>query len=769
MANGKNIIKVILPLLAIFSNPAISLAQPHPCGTTLTPIQLNYLNQTRTLRQDFDRAAQRILPLSLPVQHHIVRQSDSTGGLNPSSLTGIMASLNSYYQNAGVQFYECASVHYIDIDSFYDFNETQESALASANDVANVINIYHFNSLTSESGGSLCGYAYFPPGPDRIMMDKDCSVNGTTIVHELGHYLALYHTHGKTNCGTTDELADSSNCTDHGDDICDTPADPNLLDYQNNCGSYLVNSSCVYIGTYTDANGDTYNPLTNNIMSYSRSSCRNSLTNGQYNRALYSALYDRDYLTCSSCPDPANAQASNESIYSAQLNWTSSNAWADYSVEWGVAGFYFNGTDSAGSATGVSIAGANSVTASGLNPATDYEFIVWEDCGSMVSGIGPVSFSTLTLVNDFPSCEDFESFSLCGTSCGAACILTNGWKNLTSGDNTNWTADENDTPTNNTGPATDHTSGTTTGNYIYVEASNSCFPTKTAIVLSPAYDLSSIINPTFEFWHHLYGAAMGSLAADIENPFGSGNWVNLFSLSGNQGNAWNNAVIDISAYSGNIVRFRFTGVTGTNFTSDMAVDDVCVKENIPPVVTLSGAIHTELDTPVAGVTVILSGDESDTVVTGSDGVYGFNVASGGDYIITPSKSNDSITNNGVTTGDISLIRKHVLTGNFFTSPYKIIAADANNSGTITTGDISFARRVVLNNTNTFPITTNPSIAYGRLWEFVSSDQAFTGPPYNPFPFTKTRAYSNVTANQTNQDFIGIKLGDVNGNWNAGIP
>jgi len=177
---------------------------------------------------------------------------------------------------------------------------------------------------------------------------------------------------------------------------------------------------------------------------------------------------------------------------------------------------------------------------------------------------------------------------------------------------------------------------------------------------------------------------------------------------------------------------------------------------------------TEVDTPVGGVTVILSGDASDTVVTGSDGHYTFTVAPGGDYTVTPSKSNDVITNNGVTTGDIPLIRKQVLTGNFFTSPYKVIAADANNSSTVTTADITFTRRVALNNTNTFPFQTNPSIIYGRLWEFVKSDFIFANPML-PFPFTKTRTYSNVVTAQTDQNFIGIKVGDVNGNWNPAIP
>jgi len=183
---------------------------------------------------------------------------------------------------------------------------------------------------------------------------------------------------------------------------------------------------------------------------------------------------------------------------------------------------------------------------------------------------------------------------------------------------------------------------------------------------------------------------------------------------------------------------------------------------------ISGRIQTEIDTPIAGVTVTLSGSAGKTVVTGSDGLYKFNVLKGGSYVVTPSKSNDVSTNNGVTTGDISLIRKHVLTGNFFTSPYKIIASDANNSGTVSTGDIVFVRKVVLNNTVTFPITTTPSITYGRLWEFVSSGFIFTNPQI-PFPFDEARTYSNISSSQSNQNFIGIKLGDVNNNWDEEIP
>ena len=59
------------------------------------------------------------------------------------------------------------------------------SSVCGANDVTNVINIYYFNSVTSSSGGSLCGYTRFPPSVDRIIMKNSCAINGSTIVHEL--------------------------------------------------------------------------------------------------------------------------------------------------------------------------------------------------------------------------------------------------------------------------------------------------------------------------------------------------------------------------------------------------------------------------------------------------------------------------------------------------------------------------------------------------------------------------------------------------------
>jgi hypothetical protein len=260
-----------------------------PCGTNLTQQQLDYLNTNLRDRQNFHYFSGNKSITYVPVQSHIVRRSNSTGGLTAVELSNILLTLNHYYLDADIQFYECGPVNFIDDDSFFDFSSSDEGLIGSANDVTNVINIYYFNSVLSGSS-AVCGYSRFPPSVDRVIMDNSCALNGSTIVHELGHYFSLYHTHGKTNTGTTNELVNGSNCTIAGDDVCDTPADPNL--------SGVVSATCGYTGTATDANGQAYIPQANNIMSYSRKSCRRLITPGQYSRIVFSLMNDRSYLLC---------------------------------------------------------------------------------------------------------------------------------------------------------------------------------------------------------------------------------------------------------------------------------------------------------------------------------------------------------------------------------------------------------------------------------------------------------------------------------------
>ena len=73
----------------------------------------------------------------------------------------------------------------------------------------------------------------------------------------------------------------------------------------------------------------------------------------------------------------------------------------------------------------------------------------------------------------------------------------------------------------------------------------------------------------------MYGAGMGTLEVYVTDA--SGVPALAWSQFGDQGDQWNLAQVDLSSYTGDIV-IQFVGTTGVDFTSDMAIDDVCIQE-----------------------------------------------------------------------------------------------------------------------------------------------------------------------------------------------
>ena len=51
-------------------------------------------------------------------------------------------------------------------------------------------------------------------------------------------------------------------------------------------------------------------------------------------------------------------------------------------------------------------------------------------------------------------------------------------------------------------------------------------------------------------------------------------WTSLWSLSGNQGNTWYARSINLAAYAGQTVMFRFKGRRGTGYEGDAAIDNI---------------------------------------------------------------------------------------------------------------------------------------------------------------------------------------------------
>lgn len=181
-------------------------------------------------------------------------------------------------------------------------------------------------------------------------------------------------------------------------------------------------------------------------------------------------------------------------------------------------------------------------------------------------------------ISSIPLIESFDTIATCGTSnnCGATvCPLGNGWLNLTNGtqDDIDWRVDANGTPSQGTGPSSDHTTGS--GNYIYLEASNGC-TAKEAILVSPCIDLTNAIVPQLSFWYHANGTNVGELHVDV---FDGTQWIEgVFSISGSQGNNWIQGFVNLQSYVGNIINIRFRGITGGGWSSDIALDDIDISE-----------------------------------------------------------------------------------------------------------------------------------------------------------------------------------------------
>ncbi|MBL7795671.1 MAG: HYR domain-containing protein [Saprospiraceae bacterium] len=177
-------------------------------------------------------------------------------------------------------------------------------------------------------------------------------------------------------------------------------------------------------------------------------------------------------------------------------------------------------------------------------------------------------------------------------------------------------------------------------------------------------------------------------------------------------------------------------------------------------VTVAGALKTESGTGLEEASVELSGTHptlppfNQVTTTDITGAYQFlQVPVQGDYMLTPTKDNDPL--NGVSTFDLVLINKHILGLEPLSSPYKMIAADANASKSITTFDIVELRKLILG-----IYTDLPNLP---VWRFV--DKTFQFPNLsNPFQsiFPENILLPDLSS-QPQPDFVAVKVGDVNGN------
>ncbi len=178
--------------------------------------------------------------------------------------------------------------------------------------------------------------------------------------------------------------------------------------------------------------------------------------------------------------------------------------------------------------------------------------------------------------------------------------------------------------------------------------------------------------------------------------------------------------------------------------------DVCTPI---PEGAVMGQVMTETGMGIPSVLIRLSGNASTTVQTDGRGEYRIGeLEEGEDYSLTPLLDTDP--KNGVTTYDLILIRRHILNYSNLDSPYKLIAADVNNSGTITVLDMVQLQRMVLGYSAGFENNTS--------WRFVESAYTFPNPA-DPWAegFPEVVNINNLVGQRTDADFVAVKVGDVN--------
>ncbi|MDD7887058.1 T9SS type A sorting domain-containing protein [Flavivirga sp. 57AJ16] len=527
------------------------------CGTITTSESLEYIQSIKPQIKQYEQAfyfsksgkgSARKIMNSIPIKAHIIRSSNGTNGLDILDLNKAIENLNAIYAEAFMEFFLCDGINYIDDDAFCHFKKGNESDLKETSYTPGLINIYFINYLEDTSEESICGYSNnVGRHNDIIVMKNSCTTNDSSLAHELGHFFSLTHTHGPDNSKMTTELVDGSNCDTDGDGICDTPADPMLSN--NN-----INNFCEFTGVETDANGQTFNPDTGNLMSYSRKSCRNHFTFQQLARIYAFYQTTKNYLACPSfnanftadtsvtCKETLTVNFKNNCSNITHWQWdVDSDGIIDYTVQ---------------------------------NPSHTYDTGIYDVTLTVSNASKTIkkTFSKFIKVGTEtnPLEEGFDGFEIAGDK---------GWTTIDASENGyNWYSNSGKTATEGTGPLNDNTLNGTTGTYIYAEASGA-EPGDVAEFISPCINITTLYTE-LEFSYHMFGKNIGALHVDIKTDSGYINDVvpALYgSQQSNQNDAFLKKTVDLSSYVNQTIKVRFRAIRGASWDGDIAIDDILIK------------------------------------------------------------------------------------------------------------------------------------------------------------------------------------------------
>jgi hypothetical protein len=139
--------------------------------------------------------------------------------------------------------------------------------------------------------------------------------------------------------------------------------------------------------------------------------------------------------------------------------------------------------------------------------------------------------------------------------------------------------------------------------------------------------------------------------------------------------------------------------------------------------------------------------------SGNDGCadLSFPLPPGSFYTVQPLKESNPLNGPGVNMLDMIRIQRHILGLEPLDSPFKLIAADINGSGSVTLADIVYMRKILLGIYQELPA--------GWGWRFIPAAYNFPDPA-NPFqpPYPQSISFSGPVV--PSLAFVGVRVGDL---------
>jgi len=189
-------------------------------------------------------------------------------------------------------------------------------------------------------------------------------------------------------------------------------------------------------------------------------------------------------------------------------------------------------------------------TATGLKPNTVYELNINTECQAGISSNSLCALSFQTRCTNSSFLETFDQLNDCQLNCDSICNLTGLWN---TGDQDNrWFIQSKNIVTTFSGPESDKNGQ---GKFLQIDPSLSCTNNNIATIVTDCLEMTNSGDCTVSFFYHMYGSDVGKLYLEYIKQ--DGQWRTLWEKSGNQGNQWFFATVDIdSDVTKSKIRFR---------------------------------------------------------------------------------------------------------------------------------------------------------------------------------------------------------------------